>query len=46
MDQTVVVVGTGFAGLAAAHEAAKAGSQVVLTEKAPKSTQAAMAAHR
>ena len=31
----MVVVGTGFAGLAAAHEAAKAGSQVVLVEKAP-----------
>ncbi|WP_199190494.1 flavocytochrome c [Nitratireductor sp. StC3] len=29
----VVVVGTGFAGLAAAHEAAKAGSSVALLEK-------------
>ena len=34
-ETDVVVVGTGFAGLAAAHEAAKAGSQVVLVEKAP-----------
>ena len=32
-ETDVVVVGTGFAGLAAAHEAAKAGSQVVLVEK-------------
>lgn len=34
-ETDVVVIGTGFAGLAAAHEAAKAGSQVLVIEKAP-----------
>jgi succinate dehydrogenase/fumarate reductase flavoprotein subunit len=34
-ETDVVVVGTGFGGLSAAYEAAKAGSQVLLVEKAP-----------
>ena len=31
----VIVVGSGFAGLAAAYEAAKAGSKVIILEKMP-----------
>lgn len=34
-EADVVVIGTGFAGLAAAHEASAAGSSVIVVEKAP-----------
>ena len=38
-ETDVIVVGAGFAGLAAAHEAAKAGASVALIDKAPEGKQ-------